>query len=917
LLAAWPLVAHFTSHVPGDGIDDPSLAWNLWWVKERLVDQPLLDIFHVGWMFHPVDINLGFYTLTPLNGLLSIPLQTTLGLIAANNLVLLSSFILSGYGAFLLTSLVLAHLQRCEGSPSPGVHSAVPFFAGLVYAFTAPKLFYASLGQFNIASSQWIPFCILFLLSMRQCPPGDSVRRSAFFAGLFLVFQAWAELTYASFLLIFIGLHLVWGLFSWFSTGRGGWPWFRSQLAGYLIIAVVFLLGVSPFLWVMLPDLRAEGDFFASGGGFADVFSADLAGFLLPTRLHPLFGAWTALLPFPNDKGQHVFVGLTVVILAVIGALRLVRSHASAVRSCSWFWIASTLVFWLLTLGPRLRWMGQDLPIPGPFALVSLLPFFSGNRYPSRYSVMLLVMLSVLAAVGLWVIVEKAATRRTSPQAQPERQLSRLSFLAVVIVGALFAIEHLSAPLPLNDFRIPPIYKTLAALEGDFAVLELPTGWRNGARVLGKSDVLIMMQQQRQTLHEKRRLGGNTSRNPQYKFQYFTEAPLIGDMISLMNADRDYLTPVIDENLDAMVARNRRIAPQVLQQLGIEAVTVHVEKSPPQLLRFIEEALPLTLVEEWKGSDWSGAPAVIRLYRVTPPADHQPYSVELASDAGRLHLAEGWSALANEETGARYALRPSLDLLLNAPAEGGALALEVGGPARAVTLSLNGAPVAAASLDGAEAVTVITATIPPGLAAAPVDRLTLDFSGESLPVSALATGDAPGGGMVGEAGATLPSTATIVVRSAGEDVGDFAQMFVNGKDLAANERGYNLVALDSGGNVLESTYFDTFASDEESFALADWLRRWPSGTVIAGAVADEASLHLNQDAVDALAGVGVATDLRNKFRWSHAFIGAVGALPGSALEDAGLIRPASVWLGAPVDGERVFGSVGKLEISGR
>ena len=134
---------------------------------------------------------------------------------------------------------------------------------------------------------------------------------------------------------------------------------------------------------------------------------------------------------------------------------------------------------------------------------------------------------------------------------------------------SFFIAEHLSVPLPFNDFRVPEIYQTLADLPGDFAVLELPTGWRNGARVLGKSDKLIMMQQWYQTVHGKRRLGGNTSRNPPYKFQYFTDAPLLGDLIALMNADLDYMKPVIDAEFDTLVERNRPIAAQVLHDLGI------------------------------------------------------------------------------------------------------------------------------------------------------------------------------------------------------------------------------------------------------------------------------------------------------------------------------------------------------------
>ncbi|HUW10410.1 MAG TPA: hypothetical protein VM537_11830, partial [Anaerolineae bacterium] len=39
LILTYPLVLSFSTHVPGDGIDDPALAWNLWWVKSALVDR--------------------------------------------------------------------------------------------------------------------------------------------------------------------------------------------------------------------------------------------------------------------------------------------------------------------------------------------------------------------------------------------------------------------------------------------------------------------------------------------------------------------------------------------------------------------------------------------------------------------------------------------------------------------------------------------------------------------------------------------------------------------------------------------------------------------------------------------------------------------------------------------------------------
>ncbi|HFQ95691.1 MAG TPA: hypothetical protein ENK30_03875, partial [Anaerolineae bacterium] len=39
LALTWPLAAHLTTHVTGDGIDDPALAWNLWWAKVSFVDR--------------------------------------------------------------------------------------------------------------------------------------------------------------------------------------------------------------------------------------------------------------------------------------------------------------------------------------------------------------------------------------------------------------------------------------------------------------------------------------------------------------------------------------------------------------------------------------------------------------------------------------------------------------------------------------------------------------------------------------------------------------------------------------------------------------------------------------------------------------------------------------------------------------
>ena len=132
--------------------------------------------------------------------------------------------------------------------------------------------------------------------------------------------------------------------------------------------------------------------------------------------------------------------------------------------------------FWLLTLGLHPRWAGQYLPVAGPFALVSQLPFFSGNRYPSRYSVMLLLCVAVLAAAGLYWLLAGFQARRGL----------RLASAVSATVAALFVRAPVGAPAPQRFTHTGHLRRLAPIAAEDSVLLELPTGWRNGARCWGK-----------------------------------------------------------------------------------------------------------------------------------------------------------------------------------------------------------------------------------------------------------------------------------------------------------------------------------------------------------------------------------------------------------------------------------------------
>jgi hypothetical protein len=156
---------------------------------------------------------------------------------------------------------------------------------------------------------------------------------------------------------------------------------------------------------------------------------------------------------------------------------------------------------------------------------------------------------------------------------------------------------------------------------------------------------------------------------------------------------------------------------------------------------------------------------------------------------------------------------------------------------------------------------------------------------------------------------------SILVRSAGQETGDFAHIYVNGADFSPNRRGYNLVALDpDDGRLLAAAAFDTHADPDAGARLAAWVRELPAGAIVAAAVRDEASMNLSQEAVTALRSLGATVDLRGRFRWGHAFLGVVGAAAGTALEAMDGVRLTQVSVGLPASAPEVAAALVQVAI---
>ncbi|RIK26377.1 MAG: hypothetical protein DCC52_10340, partial [Chloroflexi bacterium] len=253
LALTYPLLGHFTTHVAGDGSDDPALAWNLWWAPYSILNLGSSPLY-TDYMFFPIGLNLAFYTLTYLNAFLSIPFQFAWDIIPAANINLILSFTLSGFGAYLLVTYLLRQTFLNETRRN---------------------------AEERGKGTQWIPFYILFLLKIFDSPKPPF--KYGFLLGLFLLAQALSEFIFASFLILFSIAFVIYQL----GATRGKIKNPKSKIINLALAVLVFTLPMLPILAAMLSDTLTEGDFIQQGLGFANIFSADLTGFFVPSHLHP------------------------------------------------------------------------------------------------------------------------------------------------------------------------------------------------------------------------------------------------------------------------------------------------------------------------------------------------------------------------------------------------------------------------------------------------------------------------------------------------------------------------------------------------------------------------------------------------------------------------------------------------------
>ncbi len=181
IILTYPIILNMTTSILGSGGDDRQVLNYLWYAKQALLSpNPNMTFSYTNYIFYPYGIHISLL-MSPFNQLLGIPLQELFGLPATYNIIWLLSFVLGGFGTYLLVKYLTGN-------------EIAAFFSGIVFAF-APYHFAHALGHMGATTIEWIPFCALYLIKMVR----EKGMKNYILAAVFFILVAASDLQYMIF----------------------------------------------------------------------------------------------------------------------------------------------------------------------------------------------------------------------------------------------------------------------------------------------------------------------------------------------------------------------------------------------------------------------------------------------------------------------------------------------------------------------------------------------------------------------------------------------------------------------------------------------------------------------------------------------------------------------------------------------
>lgn len=620
LAFSWPLVLHLDTHFTGDpGGDTGVYVWNQWVFHQELIagHNPLTTEKILALSSPTVDLTQHNYT--AFLNLLALPLISPLGVTVAFNLVFLVICFLNAIAMYGLARRVTA-ASRWEA-----------WLAGLLFAWS-PAMVARTTGHFSLVAAAALPAFVWCLINAeRSRSKRDAILvglcmawaalSDAYFGiyclmiGLLYVVvslfrvtrtahaapRAWVWLV--DVLIVCLG-----GLVAGLLLGRGGdftlldvpvhvrslytpvfvftililvrtAMWWRphfelsrfaapASMVRVAILAALACAGpLSPVLYGLTTRV-ADGEFVSPKIFWrSSPRGVDLLSFVTPNPQHPLVRWLTedslALRPtvFVEYTASLSLIALAIIVLAIWRAK--FRPGAG--------WLAITIGFALLALGPFVYVAGANTHVPGPWALLRYLPGFGLARMPTRFALVASMGFAVLLAGALAAIGARWPHRR--------RQIGALA-------GMLLVLELWPAPRTLYSAAISPVYDRIAEDPRPVRVLSLPFGVRDGVWETGN---FRPRSQYNQTRHGKALIGGYLSRISERRVERMrSDYPTLDALIKL--SEKTPLGPQVRATLEG---RGNRL----VSQGNVGYVVIDSRFIPPDRAQLVIDAFRLREIQ--------------------------------------------------------------------------------------------------------------------------------------------------------------------------------------------------------------------------------------------------------------------------------------------------------------------------------
>jgi hypothetical protein len=431
LAAMYPVVTAPRSRIIGWLGDNVQYVYITGWMAQAVLlgQSPFVD----PRLNYPDDLAL-MATDIPYLSILSVaPVTWVFGAVFSYNLIIWLSMGLSGYFTYLW-------VRQITGSRTGAA------LAGLAFLLTPYRIAHAY-GHLQLVATFALP---LFFWAL------DSVLRSSTWRNLALLCGATFLVGSAAQYYLVMGLisGVFYTLFMMITRPvdllRHGWQIAMSVGTGAVVSAL-------PYLRNLNDDIYTPYDIQTTR-----IWSADPLNFVLPSKLHPIWGALVEQVrPEPLWIEKTLYIGMVAGLLALIALCWPTRRYLGR-RS---LWAGMALVGVIFALGTDLHINNEPIQASDPFWLpvyyLAHLPIVTFLRTWSRFGIILIFFVCLLAGLGATYLLQR---------------LKRGQTIAVVVLFVLLLVDLLPGRVEVSTLTPRPVDQWLAQQPGDFAVAVLPAG---------------------------------------------------------------------------------------------------------------------------------------------------------------------------------------------------------------------------------------------------------------------------------------------------------------------------------------------------------------------------------------------------------------------------------------------------------